>query len=717
VTAPHRFGPFFLDARIAVGGTAEVYLARPAQPAAGVPERLVVKRLLPHFASDAEGRTMFEREARLHAAVTHENVVTVFHAGKDDRGEPYLAMEYIDGVDGYRLLRRLRQESEFLPIGVAVFVAREVLRALQSVHAAQDPGSGGSLGIVHRDVSPSNIYLSKDGTVKLGDFGIARSTTRPTLRSDQGHVLKGKFAYLAPEQVAGEPSDHRADLFSLGTVLAEMLLNRPLFPGGGQLAILLAIRDCKIDALSEIKPRMPPGLFEVMQRALSRNPRDRYESATAFATALAPFEADPRLAAREIAARVRWVQSSGSTDKLAAQKIKDPLGPVKAREQAPPPAAIVVTPPAPSPTRVRPSAPDVEIELVELEDAELDEELLENADSGEAEAKTSEFEPLPSRVLKRNGAELGPWSFARLMEGLATGEIERGDRVDFVGRGFIPAEEIEEFQRFFPAPSATTSQVDGPGAPDFHDQIGPHTMLETLMLVLVQNETGVLFAERAEEDGLNSPQSRGGKKELYFVQGKLHHVASSNSHELLGEYLVRRQKLAREELDLALAVLPRYGGRMGDTLISMGLVNAVDIFRAIRDQGRDRVADLFLWRGGQLTFYRGHTAPHVEFPLDLDLPALMLAGLETAKPGDSILEEYRSNLDRVLRPSLPRDDLFSFEGVNWPPAITAVQDLVRRPVTLREVLTTAARSGGALGTGDVLRATEILVAAGLIAWK
>src|SRR5688572_6037214 len=271
---------------------------------------------------------MFEREARLHASVTHENVVTVYHAGKDDRGEPYLAMEYIDGVDGYRLLRRLRQEDELLPIGVSIYVAREVLRALESVHAASDPTSGGSLGIVHRDVSPSNIYLSREGSVKLGDFGIARSTTRTTLRSEAGHILKGKFAYLAPEQVAGESSDHRADLFSLATVLAEMLLNRPLFPGGGQLAILLAIRDCKIDALSEIKPRLPPGLFEVMQKALARSPKDRFANATEFATALAPFEADPRRAVNELALRVKWVRTASSSDQL--QAVRDSVSAMKA---------------------------------------------------------------------------------------------------------------------------------------------------------------------------------------------------------------------------------------------------------------------------------------------------------------------------------------------------------------------------------------------------
>jgi serine/threonine-protein kinase len=326
--------------------------------------------------------------------------------------------------------------------------------------------------------------------------------------------------------------------------------------------------------------------------------------------------------------------------------------------------------------------------------------------------------PNPSRVLKVDGTERGPWTFAQLMEALATGKIERGDRVDFVGRGYRLVEDIDEFRRFFPAPpSATTNQLRGPGAPDFRDQIGPRTMLETLMLVLAQKETGVLFAEHSEGEGSGPTSSAPGKKELYFMQGRLHHVASSNSHELLGEYLVRRKTLAREELDLALAVLPRYGGRMGDTLISMGLVGPVDIFRAIREQGRDRVADLFLWRGGQLTFYRGHTAPQVEFPLDLELPALMLAGLETAKPGDTILEEHRGDLDRVLGPASARDDLFSFDGVTWPPSVSGVLELARRPIKLREMLTNAVKAGGVVSPGDLLRATEILLAAGLVAWR
>jgi serine/threonine protein kinase len=729
MSAPFRFGPFFLDSRIAVGGTAEVYLGRPAAPDSGLPDRLVVKRLLPHFASDPEGRTMFEREARLHAAVTHGNVVTVFGAGVDARGEPYLSMEYIDGVDGYRLLRRLRQDDELLPVGVAVYVAREVLRALESVHAARDPLSGGALGIVHRDVSPSNIYLSKDGKVKLGDFGIARSTTRTTLRSEAGQVLKGKFAYLAPEQVAGEPSDHRADLFSLGTVLAEILLNRPLFPGGGQLAILLAIRDCKVDALQEIRARLPPGLFEVLQRALSRSPASRFPNATEFANALAPFEADPRLAVREIAARVRWVQSAASSDQMAAVResaralraaqpaSEPPRPPAKSKHISATsyasygkPVAAEARTPAPvssgsAPVTVpRPAVPTPAAVLTDLPN--------DLGDHDTPERKTEEYELLPSWVLREDGEKLGPWTFARLMEALATGHLQRGDKVDFVGRGFKDVEDIEEFARFFPPPSATTGKLAGPGAPDFQDQLGNVSMLTTLMRVLAQRETGVLFAERADDpaDGAG-----GARKELYFVAGRLHHVASSNASELLGEYLVRRGKLEREELDLALAVLPRYGGRMGDTLISMGLVGPVDIFRAIREQGRDRVADLFVWRSGAVTFYRGQTAPPVEFPLELDLPTLMLAGLEAAKPGDSPMDEHRHRLDQVVG-KREGGGLYALENVVWPPLVVRVQAFVQQPTKLRDVLKAAARAGG-LGAGDVLRGLEVLVAAGLASWQ
>jgi serine/threonine-protein kinase len=663
----NRFGPFFLDARIAVGGTAEVYLARPATTGTSMPDRVVVKRLLPHFARDPQGQTMFVREAKLHQAIQHENVVRVFQAGVDDTGEPYLAMEYVDGVDGYRLLRRMRQDNVMLSPALCVHVAREVLRALASVHCAKDPEKGGDLAIVHRDVTPSNIYLGKDGTAKLGDFGIARSLSRMTLRSEQGNVIKGKFAYLSPEQVAGENADQRADLFSLATVLSEMLLGKPLFPGSGQLAVLLAIRDCNISALTEAKSTMPAGLYEVLEKALAREPNNRYANATELANALEPFAMGATAARAELAQLVRRVQRLTSTDTMLA---------------------VTADP------RPLDSIPD----------------FVEEEEAPDSDAKTGEYSIEPSFVETRSGQKHGPWTFARLVEGIATGAVGREDRVSYMGQPWKKLDEITELARHLPSTTAnTTNEVTGPGAPDFNDDLAGARMVDVLMRVLARRETGVLFAERSGDD-----HGETARKELYFVNGKLHHVASNSASELLGEYLVRRGKITRAELDLALAVLPRYNGRMGDTLISLGLVGPVDIFRAIREQGRDRVADLFLWKKGKITFYRGQQAAHVEFPLDQDLPSLMLAGLEALQPTDTPLDHFRDKLDDVLGPG-PRDEMQEMGGIAWPPSVARVLSLATAPMPLRELLKAAAR-GGHMSASDALRAIELLSAAKLVLW-
>jgi serine/threonine protein kinase len=674
---PVRFGPYWLDARLAVGGTAEVYIARPVDPRVE-PQRLVVKRLLPHFVEDAEGRTMFEREARLHAAVQHENVVTVFGSGAAEDGEPYLAMELVEGCDAYRLLRRLSQTQQTLSVKVAVHVAREVLRALASVHSAQDK-NGVPLGIIHRDVTPSNLYLAKNGSVKLGDFGIARSTNRVTLKNKEAAKLKGKFAYLAPEQVAGEPFDHRADLFSMATVLAEMILGQPLFPGSGQLAVLLAIRDTRIDPLIMAKDRLPPGLFVVLARARARDPRERFQHAAAFAAELKAFDPSPEESQKELGRLVAWVQTAPSTEQMAL--VRESARAMRAARQ---PVA-----PSPPPTaKVTPARP--------------------GSDADPYERVTSDYPPLDSFVLTGDGVKLGPWTFARLVEAIATSAIGRGDQVDYMGRGFAYIDSIEELARFMPAGSTATIDVPGPGHPDFSANLGSTPMLDLLVRILAERATGALFAERSADDG-----NEAGRKDLYFQEGRLHHVASSNASELLGEYLVRRGKLAREELDMALAVLPRYGGRMGDTLISLGLVDPVDVFRAIREQGRDRVSDLFLWRRGKVAFYRGAQEKRVEFPLKLELPALMLAGLEAARPNDAPLDALFPRLDHVI--GLSGEGAEKFAGVAWPPAIAQALEACREPHRLRDVIATTVRAAH-VSAADVARGLEVLLAAKLVRW-
>jgi len=259
------------------------------------------------------------------------------------------------------------------------------------------------------------------------------------------------------------------------------------------------------------------------------------------------------------------------------------------------------------------------------------------------------------------GERLGPWAYARLVEAVATGQVGRGDFVDYMGRGLAPLMSIEELARFLPAMSATTTnRLPGVGAPDFSEDVSVAALMTILLNIFESDATGVLFAEGPTESRrfprAGTPLGETGRKELYFVQGKLHHVASSNASELLGEYLVRRGKISRTELEFALAVLPRYAGRMGDTLVGLGLVPSLEIFRAIRDQGSDRLVDLFQWRTGTLAFYRGQTAPHVEFPLDLALPPLWMAALNTIDPTGAALEQWRPPIEdsvqrqRALKP-------------------------------------------------------------------
>jgi hypothetical protein len=253
------------------------------------------------------------------------------------------------------------------------------------------------------------------------------------------------------------------------------------------------------------------------------------------------------------------------------------------------------------------------------------------------------------------------------------------------------------------------------GAPDFVDDVSAATLVTVLLRVISGGATGVLFAEGPSESRRSvrpGESLEGGRKEMYFVSGKLHHVSSNNSAELLGEFLVRRDVISREELDFALAVLPRYGGRMGDTLIALGLVGSLDIFRAIRDQGRDRLVDIFTWPSGRLTYYAEQTAPHVEFPLDVDPVPLLFAGLEAAAPGDAAIESWRGRLDATLTPTASQASP-RLRGVAWPPAARRVLDVVTRPMHVRDMLT-GATQGGAMTANDALRALDILAAAGLL---
>ena len=345
------FGPFLLERRIAVGGSAEVFLARPkigVVPAA----RLVVKRLLPASREGSEFDVL-EREAELHQAVRHPNVVKVFGAGMVG-DEPYLAMEYVEGVDLYRLLRRAEADSRRMPPALAVYVARRVADALIAVHDARDK-NGAALSIVHRDVTPSNIYLSIEGAVKLGDFGIAR-VLQLTKQVKPTAGLKGKFGYLSPEQVAGEAFDHRADLFALTVLLGEMLIGERIFPGSGQLAVLLAIRDVNIEPLRRKAHELPPGLFELCVQGSGARPGGAFCQRGRALGSARPRSSSLRRTelVRTLSEWVRWARDSSQLAARIEGQIRDSVERMRAVRKLTPAPTIEIGGDDPAPASAQP---------------------------------------------------------------------------------------------------------------------------------------------------------------------------------------------------------------------------------------------------------------------------------------------------------------------------------------------------------------------------
>ena len=591
---PISFGPFLLDRRLAVGGSAEVYVARPKigeHPAAC----FVVKRLLMQDGRENSYEAL-EREAELHQAVRHPNVVNVFGAGQVD-GESYLAMEYVEGVDLYRLLRRAESEQRRIPPDLAAHVVLSVAEALVAVHSATDP-TGVPLGLVHRDVTPSNVYLSIQGDVKLGDFGIAR-VTEPRIRPHQPTVgLRGKFGYLSPEQIAGDPFDHRADLFALAVILGEMLIGERVFPGSGQLAVLLAIRDGNIEPLRKHEAEIPPVLFQICTQGLAQSPAMRFANAAEFADALAPLCHSSRAElTRTLANWVKWSADSTQLAERLQGQIRDSVERMRAVK------GVVLESASPPTLRI-----------------------------GDRAASISEPPPtdrVPNTIRFADGRVVRDVALARLIEMVVTGDIRGDDEVALMGEDFRPVREIESLARhLMPSTTATTSRLFEVGVPDYQASLRETSMLQILARLRSNVETGALFVERRDRTGL--PR----RKEIYLRNGRLLHVASTERDELLGEYLVRRGALTRKDLDDALVRLSEEGARLGDTLVAMELVSAVDVFRAIRDQGRDRVAALCAWTRGVATFYRGTAPNRVEFPLDLDLASPMMAGAFVASQGD-----------------------------------------------------------------------------------
>ncbi len=297
---PVPFGRYLLLERVDIGGMAEVFTARVTQ-GEGAGRLVAVKRLLPTLAEDSDMVAMFLDEARIAVQLDHPSIARV-----DDLGQHgatyYIAMEYVAGRPLKAVMDALAARGERLAVPLCSLVAVRMLAALEHAHARCD-GDGRPIRIVHRDVSPQNVLLSFEGEVKLIDFGLAHAGERGA-RQEPG-VVRGKTAYLSPEQAGGLPVDGRSDLFSAGVVLHELLTGRRLFAAPSDLLTLEHVLEAPVPSPRALRPEIPEAVADAVLSALERDPERRPPSAAALAAALGPFARAPAAGSAELAQLMR----------------------------------------------------------------------------------------------------------------------------------------------------------------------------------------------------------------------------------------------------------------------------------------------------------------------------------------------------------------------------------------------------------------------------
>jgi serine/threonine-protein kinase len=655
---PIGFGRYQLVERLAVGGMAELFVAA-APGEHGFQKKLVIKRLLPHLVDDETYNAMFIDEAKLTARLVHPKIAQTFELGKVDDAL-FIAMEYVDGIDVLALLREFAaRRGRRVEPQLAAWIAHEVLDALDYAHnlIGED---GLRLNIVHRDISPSNVLMSVRGDIKLVDFGIARQQDPERAHKSKSGTLKGKYGYMSPEQVIEHSLDARSDLFSVGVVLAELLTGRRLFAAANELDVLLMVRDAKLVRFEKYGGDIDSDLADIVRKALRKAVDDRWQSAAAFRDALAEwlFEHRHRMTSKTVAdvvielrdavierrqrtvnagttvlddvggsrgpsddgvpataerepsmplISVSYDQSHGSDPVAASRALSAgeliPHGAhpradtVQARPARP---AVVHAPPATGLTVKRPSAPprpraaSTGRGLREVTERDgIVEVPIADTISAAVEAITL---PIPETA-HTPGEDSG----MRAFDDLGAEPVRaRLPTADDLAHGKPPA---------LPALS------DIADTPDDTGEFSTTSPMRVLFRLMTARATGLLLVAVG-----------GIKKEIYVRDGQPEYVSSNVASELFGNYLVNKSVLSDGELAMALAMMPHYGGKLGDTLVGLGLLKPLEVFRHLTRQVRTKIIDVCTWNKGAFGWFAGRENPREAFPLDFNPFEILGAG-------------------------------------------------------------------------------------------
>ncbi len=673
---PIGFGRYQLVERLALGGMAELFIATsPGEH--GFQKKVVIKRLLPALVHDETYNAMFIDEAKLTARLVHPKIAQTFELGKVD-DQLFIAMEYIDGIDVLALLREFAARRRRVEPQLAAWIAHETLDALDYAHNLEGDDNK-AMGIVHRDISPSNVLLSLRGDIKLVDFGIARAKDPDRAHKSKSGTLKGKYGYMSPEQVIEQQLDARSDVFSVGVVLAELLTGRRLFAAANELDVLLMVRDAKLARFDKYGADLEPGLQEIVRKSLKKSVEERYQSAAQFRDAINEwlFQSRHRVTPKVVA------------DVVA--DLRDAVLERRHKQEPPPPAEDIAVGRAPSETDGAPmiivegggdSMPVIQLsyEPAATEESSPRSRPVSVSDLAAASQTAVSRTTTPSRRAETVAGRPNKQSVVMVPStvpavGTNPGSPPSKERTA-TGSGIRQAIEMKlaaHDDGIIDVPIADTisaaveaitlpDELSGPDADDSQmrafDYLTEEPAVRSRDIKLPTHEEAlrqrpptppalgditeppddagefhvtsplrVLFRlMTARATGLLVVAIGGIKKEIYVRDGQPEYVSSNVASELFGNYLVAKGVLSEGELAMALAMMPHYGGKLGDTLVGLGLLKPLEVFRHLTRQVRSKIIDVCTWNKGGFGWYSGRENPREAFPLDFNAFEILGAG-------------------------------------------------------------------------------------------
>ena len=567
------FGKYTLLEKIGAGGMAEIWRAS-LDGADGFKKQVVIKLILPQYARSRSFITMFVREAKVASHIQHPNVVQIYELGKEDN-RYFIAMEYVDGKDLLAILEHCTQLKRHVPIELCLYIAGEICKGLAEAHQATGD-NGRALNIIHRDVSPSNILIGRDGTVKLTDFGVARASLEGQPAGVTGQ-LQGKLGYMSPEQVTSKPIDLRSDLFSVGVVLFESITHKRLFAGKNDLETLANVRNADVEAHLCQHPDLPDGVVRILRRALASNMDDRYPSAQELEEDIDQYLFDARL-------RVNRRNVATFVAELFDMDVDRP-----------------------EPELMNVSAWNENSNAAEEASWAASELTVPSSPAAGAGLERSSF-----RFKTNTGDIFGPVTFPNLLNLLHAHSVSPNELVSINETEWRPLHEVTTLAQLVEDAFAISQQME----PTEQGSFGLQISAKLFSRVALEKVTG-----RFELTGA------GRRKEVFFRRGSLVNVLSNFKEELLGTLLLEREIVDEETLQLAMNKARDSGWPLGGALVQMGFLQQLQLFQLLDEQFQDKFHEIFSWFDGTFAFYEGdEPAPDV-IPFRLDTLSAVTEGV------------------------------------------------------------------------------------------